>query len=292
MKFEKVAGPFQGLTGGVLWDGSHVLFSAVREERILRYDPASGVVDNFRRWTGRTNGIAMGADGTIFGAQEGGRRVIQFMADGSTAPTADMIDGWHHNQPTDLAVDSRGRVWFADSRSDTLPYGPAIFPYMEVNGVLRLERDASRAWTLVRVVNDTRAPRALALSKDEKTLYVADGDYTKSDVCTLRAYPVNADGSVGAARVLHTFGASERGLEGIAIDSAGNIVGCGGSSQKGAGPRVYVYSPAGAVPESHAAPDFPMRLAFGGDSLRDIYLTAGDGCLYRATGAGRSGLKR
>ncbi len=290
--FEKVAGPYQGLTGGVVWDGKAVLFSAVREERILRYDPNSGVTDNFRRWSGRTNGLAIGKDGAMYGAQEGGRRVIQFMPDGSTAPTAEMIDGWHHNQPTDLTVDSRGRVWFADSRSDTLPYGPAIFPYMELHSVLRLERDERRSWKVVRVTTDTRFPRAVALSADEKMLYVADGDSTKNEACTLRAYPVRADGSVGPARVMHTFAAGERGIEGLAFDSGGNIVACGGSKAKGAGPQVMVFAPTGAIIESHAAPDMPMRCAFGGAGLASLYLTAGDGCLYRANANGRAGLKR
>src|SRR5689334_2489986 len=112
--FEKVAGPYQGLTGGVVWDGKSVIFSAVKEERILRFDPKTGKTENFRRWSGRTNGLTIGADGAFYGAQEGGRRIIQFMPDGSTAPTAELLDNWHHNQPTDLVVDGKGRVWFAD----------------------------------------------------------------------------------------------------------------------------------------------------------------------------------
>ena len=282
MIFEKVAGPYQGLTGGVVWDGKHILFSAVKEERILRYDPKSGATDNFRRWTGRTNGIAIGADGATYGAQEGGRRVIQFMPDGSTAPTAEMLGNRHHNQPTDLAVDSKGRVWFADSRSDTLPYGPAIFPYLDYHAVLRLERDERRSWKVMRVTTDTHFPRAVVLSKDEKTLYVADGDGANNGVCTLRAYPVLADGSVGPARVMHTFAADERGFEGLCIDCVGNIVACGGSLNKGAGPQVVVFAPGGAIIASHAAPDMPMRCVPGDDGGGSLYLTSGDGCLYRA----------
>ena len=52
-----------------------MLFSAVTEERIMRYDPAAGKTDLFRNYSGRTNGLAMAKDGTVFGAQEGGRRV-------------------------------------------------------------------------------------------------------------------------------------------------------------------------------------------------------------------------
>ncbi|MBU4143124.1 SMP-30/gluconolactonase/LRE family protein, partial [Patescibacteria group bacterium] len=101
-KFDRLAGPYQGQTGGLVWNGTVMLFSAVREERILAFDPATGRTENFRRYSGRTNGLAIGADGAMYGAQEGGRRIIRFMPDGSTVPTEELIDGAHHNQPTDL----------------------------------------------------------------------------------------------------------------------------------------------------------------------------------------------
>ena len=113
--FELVAGPYKGQTGGLAWDGSGMLFSVVAEERVMRYDPATGKADLFRPYTGRVNGLALAKDGTVFGAQEGGRRVVQFLKDGSTAPTNDLLEGKHHNQPTDVIVDSPGRVWFADA---------------------------------------------------------------------------------------------------------------------------------------------------------------------------------
>jgi len=81
--FDLVAGPYKGRTGGLAWMQRHAV-QRVQEERILRFEPATGKVDNFRRYTGRTNGIAIGTDGAIYGAQEGGRRIIQFMPDGST----------------------------------------------------------------------------------------------------------------------------------------------------------------------------------------------------------------
>jgi sugar lactone lactonase YvrE len=56
---------------------------------------------------------------------------------------------------------------------------------------------------------------------------------------------------------------------------------------------LYVISASGTVLESHPAPaDLPMRCAFGDASLGSLYLTAGDGGLYRATNTGRRGLQR
>jgi hypothetical protein len=103
--FELVAGPHKGRTGGLAWDGSAMLYSAVQEERILRYDPAAGKADIFRKYTGRANGIAMARDGSVFGAQEGGRRIIHFLKDGSTAPTS----SWTASSACGLPTPGTGR---------------------------------------------------------------------------------------------------------------------------------------------------------------------------------------
>jgi gluconolactonase len=292
-KFELVAGPFKGATGGLAWDGSSMLFSAVQEERILRFEPATCKVSDVRRYTGRTNGIAVGPNGSVFGAQEGGRRVIEFKSDGTTVQTSDQLEGQYHNQPTDLAVDGQGRVWIADAYNETPPYGPHIFPFLDHASVLRLERDGDGAWTLKRVTTDTRGVRALALSADEKTLYVAEGDTKRDGPRELRAYPVQADASVGKARVLHTFGAKARGIEGICVDSGDNVIACGGSANDAAGAMLYVFSPSGELVEKQPAPtDLPMRCAFGDADLSSLYLTTGAGHLYRAQDTGRKGLRR
>src|SRR5690606_37889879 len=124
-------------------------------------------------------------------------------------------------------------------------------------------------------------------------LYVADGDIERGDVCQLLAYEVSAAGSLGPAQSLLTFTAVDRGIEGMCLDADGNIIACAGWNKGGAGAMVYVSTPAGTIVESHPAPaDMPMRCAFAGTDLAELYLTAGDGGLYRATGTGRRGFKR
>jgi gluconolactonase len=85
----------------------------------------------------------------------------------------------------------------------------------------------------------------------------------------------------------------DRGIEGMCLDGDGNIVACMGWSKAGAGPAIVVISPGGTILETHASPaDLPMRCAFGDDGLKSLYVTAGDGGLYRATDIGRRGMKR
>jgi gluconolactonase len=292
-RFDLVAGPYNGATGGLAWDGKSMLFSAVKEERIHRFEPGTGKVSDFRRYTGRTNGIAIGPKGSVYGAQEGGRRVIEFKPDGTTVQTSDQLEDKYHNQPTDLAVDSKGRVWIADAFNTTPPYGPPIYPLLDHASILRLERDSSQKWVLKRITFDTKGVRALALSPDEKTLYVAEGDPDREGPRELRAYSVQPDGAVVKYKVLQEFGSTERGIEGICVDSDGNVIACGGSSNSGVGPMIYVYSPAGALIEKHPAPaDNPMRCAFGDADRGSLYLTTGEGHLYRAQGIDRKRVRR
>jgi gluconolactonase len=295
-KFEKVAGPYQGPNSGLAWDGSGMLFSLVEEGRLMRFDPKKKKTSEFRKYTNRITGLGFGPKGELYGGQEGGRRVIEFMADGSARPLGTRIDGRIHNFPNDLTVDAKGRIWFADPHSTLYAFGPQIFPQLDHASVLRLERDERRAWTIKRITFDTAAPRAVLLSADEKTLYVAEGD-AKSASRELRAYPVKEDGSVGPCRLLHVFGADHRGvhrgIEGMCLDSDGNIIACAGSKSSGAGPLILVISPAGVVLESHPLPgDLPVRCAFGDADLSSLYVTTGEGVLYRAKAGGRRGKKR
>ena len=291
--FELVAGPFKGRSGGLAWDGKGMLCSAVLEERVLRFDPASGKADNYRRWTGRVNGLAVAKDGSVFGAQEGGRRVIQFLNDGSATPVTGFLDGLRHNQPTDVAVDSQGRVWIADPYNAQAPYGPPTAPMLDHASVLRADPTGPGSWRLNRITHDTVGPRAVLLSADEKTLYVADGDADRGDVCQLLAYPLTPYGSAGPQKSLLNFAFGERGIEGLCLDSDGNIIACMGWKKSGCGPVLIVVSPGGTILETHAAPaDMPMRCAFGDADLGSLYVSAGDGGLYRAKGIGRRGIKR
>jgi gluconolactonase len=296
-QFELVAGPYQGPTGGVVWDGAHVLFTAIDEGRLLRFDPGTRAVDEVRRHLNRVNGLAVGPDGELYGAQEGGRRLVEFTPDGRLTAVDALLDGKYHNQPSDLVVDRRHRIWFTDPHHPAIPFGPQIFPLLEHQSVLRLERNERRAWTAARITYDTMCPRAVLLSRDENTLYVADGEPRQGQaVRELRAYPMREDGSVGSRSVLHTFGADakgpHRGVEGMCLDRDGNIVACAGWRQSGPGPMIYVFAPGGAVLETHPVPaDRPNRCCFGGRDLDLLYVTSADGHLYEAK-TGRRGYAR
>jgi gluconolactonase len=186
-----------------------------------------------------------------------------------------------------LVVDRQHRIYFTDPRHAVIPFGPAIFPFLDHCSVLRLERNDRRAWVASRITYDTASPRAVALAPDGNTLYVADGEPRATQARELRAYPIRSDGSVDHPAVLHTFGQDhrgpQRGIEGMCVDRDGNIVAVAGWRRNGPGPLVYVFSPQGAVIESHEFPaDLPNKCCFAGPGLDTLYVTTGGGHLYRA----------
>jgi len=295
--FERIAGPFEGEVGGVLWDGEAVLFTTVDEHRLMRFDPASGDTTELRRYTNRAKGLAFGPNGELYSAQEGGRRIIEFMPDGSVTALKALLDGRYHNNPCDLTVDRGGRIWFCDPFHPIRIFGPAFFPPLSEGSVLRLHRDDRRNWALRRMTFDTVSPRALVLSADEKMLFVADGEPSSAGDRELRAYPIRSDGSLSQPTVLHCFGSdtngAHRGIEGMCMDADGNLVACAGWKQSGPGPLIYAITPRGRIVETYEFPgDQPTRCTFGGADLDTLYVTTATGELYRGNIGKRQGLGR
>ncbi|MEO7653882.1 MAG: SMP-30/gluconolactonase/LRE family protein, partial [Bryobacteraceae bacterium] len=135
---------------------------------------------------------------------------------------------------------------------------------------------------------DTTRPNGLLFSRDYRTLYVAQSGRRPDELRQLRAYPVNADRSLGDPAVLHDFG-ENRGIDGMCLDVDGNIVATAGWELGGPGPMVYVFSPGGDVLEQHPVPaKRPTNCAFGGPDYSTLYVTTTEGHLFRAS-TGRRG---
>jgi sugar lactone lactonase YvrE len=160
-KFECAAGPYQGPANGVVWDGEGLLISLMEAQLIMRLDPKSGNVSEFRNYKNRTNGLAIGPKGELYGAQEGSRRIIEFMLDRRAIAHTALLDGKHHNHPCDLIVDRSGGIWFTDPVSPVLAFGVQFFGPLDHASVLHLGRDPRGSWVLQRKTYDTILPRAV-----------------------------------------------------------------------------------------------------------------------------------
>ena len=288
--FEVLLEPI-GLTEGPVWDGRFLFFTNIVNSRIFRYDPEGGEFTVWREGTNEANGLMLDANGVINACEGGGRRMVQYPDGGETIVLCAEFEGNRLNSPNDLAIDSRGRVWFTDPR-----YGD-FRDDMELDheSVYRLDPQPDGSWSAVRVTYDTTAPNGLLISPDEETLYVAQSKNGEGQKRELWAYPIVEGGPeegsriVGDHEVLHNF-YPHRGVDGMCLDVDGNIVATAGWGVSGPGGMIYVFAADGRVLETHPVPcDSPTNCAFAGPDLRDLYVTSTEGHLLRAR-TGRQGL--
>ena len=274
-KIEKLAEGFDW-SEGPLWhrrDGV-LLFSDVPRNVVHRWDPADGNVTDFLRpsgYTGTTprggepgsNGLTFDAQGRLVLCQHGDRRVARVEPNGSWTTLADKFGGKRLNSPNDLCYDRNGNLYFTDP-----PYGlegKNNDPKKELdfNGVYLLRSNGR----LVLLTKGMTYPNGIALSPDEKTLYVAQSDPSKP---IIRSFDVKDDGTLANARIL--FDASRlmqgrKGLpDGLKVDEKGNVFATGPGG-------VLIISPQGKHLGTINTGEATANCNWGGDGS-DLYITA------------------
>jgi len=266
-KLEKVWGDGTFTEGGALDQDGTILFSDIGN-RILRYDPRSGRTTVFREPSGRANGMVFDTRGQLIvaeGANTGGRRRVSITErDGSVRTLADQYDAKPFNSPNDVAVDRQGRVYMSDPR-----YVGNEPRALDFEGVFLIGREGDA----IPLLTTALKPNGLALSPDEKTLYIADTGRARRVLIAAQRGP---SGKVSSPKIIHDFGTG-RGIDGMTVTTDGRIVAAGASQGKGA---VLVLSPAGIILATIPIPEDPANVEFGGDDRKTLYIMAGKS-LYR-----------
>jgi gluconolactonase len=275
------------LEGPAVDASGNVFFSDIAGNRILKMD-AKGVVTTFRADSGRTNGNCFDAQGRLVSCEggeqgPGRRRIVRTdMKTGEVTVLTDKYDGKRYNSPNDCCVDGKGRIWFTDPR-----YGADRSDLeMDVEGVYRID-DQGKV-TRVLTQKEVDRPNGIAVSPDDKTLYVIDSHPKVGGNRKIWAFDLAADGSLSKQRVVYDFGKG-RGGDGLRVDMKGNLwVAAGINKPRGnegesldvpAG--VYVISSEGKLLGRVPVPeDLITNVAFGGPERKTLYVTAGK-TLYR-----------
>jgi gluconolactonase len=272
-QIEKLAEGFNWSEGPV-WvpAAGHLLFSDVPENVVYRWREGEGVSvfltpsgftgDHYDGRERGANGLALDAGGRLVLAQHGDRRVAQLGPDGKTFTTiADRYDGRRFNSPNDLCFDGEGRIYFTDP-----PYGlaPSSKRELEFQGVYRVNRDG----VVELLVREQERPNGIALSLDERTLYVANSDGKRP---VIMAYSLDGDGAVSTRRVFFDAAplarSGRKGLpDGMKIDQHGNLWATGPGG-------VLILSPAGHHLGTILTGEATANCAFGGDGSV-LYITA------------------
>jgi gluconolactonase len=166
-----------------------------------------------------SNGLTLDRDGRLLLCQHGDRRISRLNDDGKTFTTlVDRFEGKRFSSPNDLCVDRHGNIYFTDP-----PYGLGKVGVQEIefSGIYRRAPDG----TVTLLNRELERPNGIALSPDEKTLYVDNTDEKRP---VILAIPLQADGTAGASRVFFDTTALRvpgrpGSLDGMKVDVHGNV---------------------------------------------------------------------
>jgi gluconolactonase len=274
-RIEKIADDLKWSEGPV-WDARSktLLFSDIPRNRVMQWHSEKGVsvflersgytgAEPFTGYEPGSNGLTFDPQGRLTLCQHGDRRVSRREADGAFVPIATHYDGKRFNSPNDLTYDSTGALYFTDP-----PYGlPRQFndPGKELpfQGVYRVAKDGKVSL----LTRELEAPNGLAFSHDYKTLYVAN---SQAHAPIWKAFPVNADGTLGKSRVFadaSRFYQKGDGVpDGLKVDVQGNVFATGPGG-------VLVYSPDGILLGRILTGVPTANVAFGEDGST-LFVTA------------------
>ncbi len=254
LKAEKVAGDFK-FTEGPVWNrAGFLLFSDIPANTIYKWTPG-GKAEVFRQPSGNSNGLTYDRQGRFIACEHSNRRVSRTERDGKVTALAEAYQGKRLNSPNDVVVRRDGNIYFTDP-----PYGipKEQKQELEFQGVFRL----SPKGELTLIAKDFDRPNGIALSPDEKTLYV--DDTTRRHV---RAFTLARDGSASGGAVVADLKVEKGGVDGMKVDAKGNmyVTGPGG---------VWVFDKAGKHLGTIAVPETPANCAFGDRDYKTLYITA------------------
>jgi gluconolactonase len=233
-KIEKLAEGF-GWAEGPIWvkSGQYLLFTDVPGNKMWQWSEKGGLV-KFLDPSGAANpdptvwreaganGLAILDRKTILLADTGSRMIQKLdLKTKKKTPVASTLDGKKLSSPNDVARMKSGVLFFTDP-----PYGFRKFddaPEKEIpfNGVYRRGKDGK----VTVIEKELHRPNGVALSPDERTLYVTQSEPTRAIVM---AYSLDAKGNVTGKTLFHDFtdlvGAQNPGLpDGLTVASDGTI---------------------------------------------------------------------
>lgn len=278
-QMERLAEGFNWSEGPTWLERDHaIVFSDVPENRIYRWSAKDGLSLYLEPsgYTGHeiyfreqgSNGLTTDRAGNLIICQHGDRRIARLAGrkgvTGTFETVVGTVNGRRFNSPNDLCFAHNGNLYFTDP-----PYGlegmnQSPLKELMVNGVYLL-RPKSKA---VLLTDELTFPNGIALSPDEKTLYVNVSDPARP---VIMAYSVLANGTIAHGRVffdttpLATQG--RKGLpDGLKVDVQGNVwtTGPGG---------VLVLSPEGQHLGTLLTGEATGNCAWGDDGSM-LYITA------------------
>jgi gluconolactonase len=270
--------------------GGYLLFSDIPNNRIMKFDEATGKTSVFREKSNYANGNTFDRQGRLITCEHSvTRRVTRTEANGKITVLADSFEGKRLNAPNDVVVKSDDSIWFTDPLFGINGEweGTRAKPEQATTNVYRIGSDGKISAAITDLVN----PNGLAFSPDEKKLYVVEWKGTPNR--SIWSYDVNADSTLtNKTKVVDA--ADQGSLDGFRVDRDGNLW-CGWGSNGALQPEpadingrkvfqlkgksedldgVMVFNPQGKAIGFIKLPERCANLAFGGPKKNRLYMTS------------------
>ncbi|MEX2512968.1 MAG: SMP-30/gluconolactonase/LRE family protein, partial [Cyclobacteriaceae bacterium] len=201
-------------TEGPVWDKNVnvLLFSDIPANTIYKIS-STGALETFRSPSNNANGLTFDSNGNLLIAEHSGRKIGQLSPDGAYSAVVETYKGTRFNSPNDIIVDSKGVIYFTDppfglskEATDTLGFS-GVYQYRDGKVTL--------------ITKELDRPNGLALSPDERTLYVANSGAPKKYI----KFPVSKNGKVGKSELFFDVSNTDQpgNPDGIKVDTEGNL---------------------------------------------------------------------
>src|SRR2546423_6813704 len=258
---------------GVLTSGKGHICQLDREGKSRVYRKGAG-----------TNGLLFDRQGRLLACEPELRRVTRTERDGAITVLTERYQGKRYNQPNDLTVDSRGRIYFSDPRyGDRTGMEVLDDKGRTIEGVYCIDPDGK----VTRIIGrELDRPNGLLVSADDRRLFVADNNNdTKGGARKLWRFDLRADAAVELAsrKLLYDWGTG-RGPDGLKQDQKGRLYVAGGLNKpnppfepaKDKKGGIYVFDQEGKQLEFLPVPrDEVTNCAFGSEDLETLYIAGG-----------------
>ncbi|MCF3945353.1 MULTISPECIES: SMP-30/gluconolactonase/LRE family protein [Acidiphilium] len=274
-KYRLFSASVERLASGMRWaegpvwfgDGRYLLWSDIPNDRMMRWDEASGQVCVFRQPSGYANGNTRDREGRLVTCEHGGRRVVRTEYDGRITVLLDRFEGKRLNSPNDVVVKSDGSIWFTDPPFGLLSNYEGAIAEPEIGAnVYRID---GRTGAATIVAADVLGPNGLAFSPDESLLYIVESRGVPNR--KIRAFDVVDGVKLANGRVFVDAGPGTP--DGIRCDIDGNVwAGWGMGTPELDG--VVVFDPAGEAIGRIALPERCANICFGGAKRNRLFMAA------------------
>jgi len=244
--------------------GRFLIWSDIPNDRMLRWDEATGATGVFRHPCGYSNGNVVDRQGRLVTCEHGGRRVSRTEHDGRITAIAERFEGKRLNSPNDAVVKSDGSIWFTDPAYGIDSDYEGFRAESEI-GACHVYRVDPGSGEVRLVADDFVRPNGLAFSPDERRLYIADtgASHAPDGPRHIRVFDVAEDGRLTGGRV---FATCSQGLfDGFRCDDAGRI-------WTSAPDGVHCYDPDGSLLGKIVVPERTANVVFGGPKRNRLFI--------------------